>query len=484
MEYEELKYFVDLNKKGIKTNDLKDKIQDAIITKWLNPKLEFKGIGFMQAFTGFGKTYIASKIFKRYRAKFSDNIVVIVPNTNLYNDFVQIGKELGLENYYVYIINTYVMSEDESIVRDCGLCFMDELHRMCSEMSEYFQKAIPMTRFKYFLGVSATLEKKHIEFLEVYNIKEVFTITVAEGMKLEIIPEYSVYNVGVDLTPKEKYDFYKHDKVFKSAFELFKIGGGWDEFDLMMACSMAKGFKSKVNRSIGESNTTEEATSEMWCMLVGENIDSLQGLSNYEIVSRIKSKAFIARNAMQDREKIINNSENKKFAVLDILKVIDKRNESKDEKDYSITFMNSIDRVTEIEQSCGNIGFSYHSKLGTKTKKDRLNKYRQGVFYHLLTIKSLDEGFSERKASIALYEAYSSKVRQTVQRFGRVIRLDEKNPEKKPIAIFLYCNPFIIEDVEAEILPNDYKKLHSIQKELLNINYINMEKCLEILKRR
>lgn len=481
MEYEELKHFIELKKAGIEGNALKDKIDTHIINKWLNPK-KFNGKGFVQAFTGFGKTYLAGIIFKRYRVKFTDAIVVIVPNNNLLNEFKKLGRELGIDNYYVYVINTYVMSEDESIVRDCGLCFMDELHRMCSEMSDHFQKAIPITNSKLFLGVSATLEKKHIDFLETFTIREVFTITVPEGMKLDIIPDYEIYNVGVDLTPREKASFYKNDKIFKSSFELFNIGDGWNTFDLMMGCARASGFKCKVERRFGETTSIEEANSDYWCTIVANEREELQELGTKQAINKIRSKAFIARTAMMDRDDIINNSEGKIQAVIDILKTIEDNNANKEQKDYTITFMDSVKRINQVEQLCNNRAFAYHSKLGVRAKRDRLSMYKQGVFNHLLTVKSLDEGFDEKKASIGILEAYSSKVRQSTQRLGRFIRLDEKNPNKRPIAIFLYSKPFEFE--EEEVQTNDFKKLNTIQKDLLNINYIDLDRCLEILKRR
>jgi len=481
MEYEELKHFIEVKKAGIEGNALKDKIDTHIINKWLNPK-KFNGRGFVQAFTGFGKTYLAGIIFKRYRAKFTDAIVVIVPNSNLLNAFKSLGEELGIDNYYVYVINTYVMSDDESIVRECGLCFMDELHRMCSEMSDYFQKAIPITRSKLFLGVSATLEKKHIEFLETFNIKEVFTITVAEGMKLDIIPDYEIYNVGIDLTQREKVAFYKNDKTFRSGFELFNIGDGWNTFELMMGCARAAGFKCKVTRKFGETTSVEEASSDYWCTIVAQASESIAGLSQKDAINKVRSKAFIVKNAMMERDDIINESEGKLQAVIDILKVIEQNNLNKEQKDYTITFMDSVKRITHVEQLCNNRAFCYHSKLGVRAKRDRLSLYKQGVFYHLLTVKSLDEGFDEKKASIGILESYSSKERQSTQRLGRFIRLDEKNPNKRPIAIFLYSKPFEYE--EEEIQTNDFKKLNAVQRDLLNINYITLEKCLEILKRR
>lgn len=481
MEYEELKRFIEVKKSGIIGNALKDNIDSYIINKWLNPK-KFNGRGFVQAFTGFGKTYLAGIIFKRYRERFTEPIVVIVPNNNLLNDFKKLGKSLGIDNYYVYVINTYVMSDDSSIVRECGLCFMDELHRMCSEMSDYFQKAIPITRSKFFLGVSATLEDKHIKFLETFNIEEVFSITVSEGTKLDIIPDYEIYNVGVDLTDREKSSFYKNDRIFRTGFELFNIGDGWNTFDLLMGCARAAGFPCKVTRKFGETSTVETSNSDYWCGIVAEASGVLQHLSLKEAVSKVRSKAFIVRNAMMERDEIINNSSGKLQAVIDILKTIESVNQEKEKKDYTITFMDSIKRISEVEQLSNNKAFTYHSKLGVRAKRDRLSLFKQGVFYHLLTVKSLDEGFDEKKASIGIIESYSSKVRQSKQRLGRFIRLDEKNPTKKPIAIFLYSNPFEYE--EEEILTNDYKKLHTVQKDLLNINYINLERCLEILRRR
>lgn len=474
MELKELKEFIHLQK-TVKGNALKDIIGDYAINKWLREG----GKGFLEAFTGFGKTYLCRKLFKRYRTKFDDNIVVLVPNTNLYNDFVAIGKELKLTNYYVYIINTYVLT-DKEVVRDCGLLIVDELHRFCSELSDYFKTAIPKTNFIRVLGLSATLEQKHKDFLKTFDIEEIFSINLTEGIRLDLIPEFEVLNVGINLSNEDKESFLKQDKLFKSTFRYFTLLGH-NSFELMMACSMG----SDVNYKVNVFGIITTANCDVWRTQVMLQSGLYDNLDTVERLKKIKALAFQCRSAMQARETIINNSPAKLKALVTILNTLSQQNVDKDIKDYSLSFVSSIEQADLIEKEMHLKALAYHSKLTAANKRNRLSNYSLGVFEHLLTISALDEGFSNKKISIGINCAFTSKVRTAIQRMGRIIRLDADNIKKAPLFIFLYHLPYFTLDEEAdEVLPNDYKKLNSLQTDMSNIKNITLEQCLEIIRKR
>lgn len=475
MEYLELKEFIHLEEK-VKGNQLKDVISTHIINKWLRND----GIGFIEAFTGFGKTFMCRKLFTRYRAKNNDNIIVLVPNTALYNDFISIGKELHLENYYVYIINSYVLS-DKEIVRECGLLIIDELHRFCSELSDYFKTAIPKTNYNRLLGLSATLEDKHKEFLGQFGIKEIFSINLTEGIRLNLIPEFEVLNVGVDLAEEDRINFIKHDKIFRSTFKYFSLPAH-NSFELMMACSMGQDITPKV--TVQGFITT--ASSDSWRNQVLQHTNLYSGLSDKDRLLKIKNLAYQCRSSMKMREDIINNSKGKLEALVKIINTITESNKTKEKKDYSLSFVSSIEQADELEKFSNHKALAYHSKLTAANKRNRLSNYSLGVFYHLLTISALDEGYSNKKINIGINFAYTGKVRTAVQRIGRTIRLDADNPDKNPLFIFLYHLPFYIldDDSDEPILPNDYKKLKTIQQDMFNIKYITLEQCLETIRKR
>lgn len=476
MEYEELNYFIKLTREGITGNVLKSRLQTFAINKTLT---KFDGIGIIEAFTGFGKGHLCKDLFIRYRKKFTDNIIVIVPSDNLYEDFVKIGKELELINYYVYVLKGYTMSENPDIVRNCGLLIVDEVHRVCGEMSEYFKNAIPLTTYKRLIGLSATLSFEHKEFLSQYGIKVSFSISITEGTRLNIVPEYKILNVGVELTTNERIDYVKADKYFKSYFKFFNIGDGYNSFELMMACGVGGEELKKVSRA---GYDIEYATSNQWAALIA---GYHQGLTYKDI----KFKGVMAMKAMRDRETVINKAENKIFFLIDALNIISKNNEIRDSENksllYSMSFIHDREQIELLEKYTKSKAIGYYSALAKKLKDSILSNFKLGVFYHLLTFKALDEGYDNKKLSIGFNLNYHSKLLNTVQRLGRVIRRDEENPDKQGIFIFVYCTPFIEWDGEenVEIRPNDFKKLPNLQKGMIDVNYLTKEQCLEMLEK-
>lgn len=482
MEYEELNYFIRRTREGCTGNTLKGEMQTYGVNKWLK---DFNGIGAIEAFTGFGKGFLCKMLFTRFRAKSQEPIVVIVPSYNLQKDFINLGEELQLTNYYVYVIKSYTMSDDTSIIRDSGLLLIDELHRCCGEMSEYFKNVIPLSNYKRLLGLSATLSYEHKEFLKTFGIETVFSVSITEGMRLSIVPEYSVYNVGVNLTQDEKINYIKADKYFKSYFKFFSIGTGHNAFDLMMACG-ARADESKKVSVTGEGIQT--ASSNQWAAYVS-------GFHENTTYKDIKTKAVMAIKNMTERENIVNKAENKvKFLIYALNKLNENnkvRNEIEERPLFSMSFIHDKEQIELIESNTL-VGLGtpsakgYYSSLSKGMKNTILDNFRIGIFNHLLTFKALDEGYDNKKLSIGFNLYYHGKILNTVQRVGRVIRQDEDNPDKQGLFIFVYCNPFIESDDNGEpvdIKPADFKKLPKIQKGMIDVNYITEQQCLEMLEK-
>lgn len=481
MEYEELNYFIKRVRDGCKGNQLKDELQTFGTNKWLRSG----GIGAIEAFTGYGKSHQCKKVFTRYRAKNNDNIIVIVPSYNLQEDFLSIGRELGLTNYYVYVIKGYTMTDNLDTIRNCGLLVVDELHRCCGEMSEYFKNVIPLTTFKYFLGLSATLSYEHKLFLEQYNIKTIFSINITEGIRLGIVPEYNIYNVGVSLTTEERIAYMKNDDYFKSYFKYFNIGTGHNAFDLMMACA-ARGEEIKKVASTEEGLVSN--TSNQWAAFVSGFFDDLT-------YKDIKTKAVMAIKSMTERESIVNKAQNKTLFLIRALNSINevnaKRLELEENPLFTMSFIHDKEQVEDIQKGTRTglhtyTSFGYYSSLAKKVKDSILSNFKLGVFYHLLTFKALDEGYDNKKLSIGFNLYYHSKVLNTIQRLGRIIRKDENNPDKEGIFIFVYCLPFMGLDKNQEAIevrPADCKRLPKIQKDMTDVTYLTEEQCLEMLKK-
>jgi superfamily II DNA or RNA helicase len=481
MEFKKLNEYIKLYEGGIRGNELKSIIQKDATDTWLRKG----GIGYIEAYTGFGKMHLVIPLIKRFRLKYQSNIIVLVPSSKLKEEFVNIGKELQLENYYVYTLNSYTLSEEEDIVRECELLIVDELHRVCNDMSDFFKQSIPKTRYKFGLGLSATLSESNKEFLSIYKWNESFSINLLEARRLELVPDYKVLNVGIELTLDEQAKYYECDNTIKSLFKLFDIGQ-YNSYQLMIGCGLAKGILHKVEKKIGDLTTIEELETNRWCTIVAEANEIFKDLPDNKKISKIKSYAIVLREALTERDKIIKESVNKHQAVLNIINTINKRNLEAERKDYSIIFTSNIDKCNAFQKESGLTALAYHSKIPAGRRKNILSSYSRGEFYNLLTVSSLDEGFSMKKLSLAINEGFNSVVRKAKQRTGRILRIDEDNPDKEPLLIYLYCKPFTLVDEgeEIEIKTSDFKKLYNLQKDEIDVEYINLEKCLLILQER
>lgn len=457
MEFEKLKYFESLQLKG---NALKDIIQTDIINTWLK---DFNGIGVFKGYTGFGKTEVARKLIRRYKVKFTDKIIIVVPTDSLYNDWVATIQAIEYPNWEVYVINTYTMNE--KVDRNCALILIDEIHHCLGKNSVYFSTLIKKTKYKRLLGLSATLSHDEIKYLEDLNIEICYEITINDGIKLNLLPPFEIINVGVDLSYLEQLQYYRADKLFNEMFTLFMSISPKAAFDLVMACST----DLRVDHSIEIIPRHSNNGSNLTFMLTGsgDDIATYVAENSYESKQDVIRKACMCRSAMSERLKILQDSENKYQKALQILQKT---------KLKSITFSLIIPFITRLNKELGGSSILYHSKIADGKRKKILEAYSNDAFQHLLSAKALEEGTNVKNIQLGLNTSYTSKDRAMTQKLGRILRLDEKNPDKSPVMINLYHNIFEIENDDGnvvEIKPNDLKNLLKIQESTIDVKWID-----------
>src|SRR6185369_10903543 len=145
--------------------------------------------GVLEYPTGFGKTYLIVLALRFMNEKHPDWFALgIVPTTKLYEDWMGYKDSTGkfinghiqnhnLKNVRIFVINTYVKHKNW----EADLLFIDEIHRICNEDSQFFSTTLNITKYKFLLGCSATLSKKEKEFLAKFNIPICDTITEQEA---------------------------------------------------------------------------------------------------------------------------------------------------------------------------------------------------------------------------------------------------------------------------------------------------------------
>ena len=130
----EIKYYQSLDLEG---NELKTLIQEESLNKLLRNKIDeennIRG-GIIEAYTGFGKSYIIYLAVKRFRVKSDGEVVVIVPSLHLQGEMNLLLSEF--QNVKVYVINTFTISILEATdIYNVPLLIIDEFTKRVSAVT-------------------------------------------------------------------------------------------------------------------------------------------------------------------------------------------------------------------------------------------------------------------------------------------------------------------------------------------------------------
>lgn len=428
-----------------------------------------KGLGFLEAVTGYGKTFVAIIAIKRMNLNRPNyNTIVIVPNTSLLNDWIDPNQGYivshNLLNVRVYVVNTFTMSD---VDRNSHLLVLDEGHRYSNEESKFFSTVLDSTNFIYCLILSGSLEDEQKEFLIKRSINQIGEVTQQEAEYNGWVSKFKMYNIPITLDEEHLEKLSKIDDTINNTFKKFNFN-----FGLAMACSKGKNVPSWVTYKKGERG--KKMTSYEWRSYHARQC-GWRGEENHTWhPKKIQQYAGLWQKMLQERQKLLFNYYEKITLAKDIL---EKLNEQ------SIVFSESIEFVKALKSILPE-SEEYHSKLPTyiyKTNKqkevvaescDIKGKYRykdgraltrqqiralhpnmklvsgkkrqelikqqfkEGMFKYLLTVHALDEGYNNKNVVVGLTASAKSTKRVRVQRDGRIIR---KSGDKLAILINLYC---------------------------------------------
>ena len=231
--------------------------QNQQVEKWAN---DYNARSYLVAATGYGKTHVAIKAIQKCNQRDSNRVIhVVVPTTTLKNAWVK--KKTGhvdkhkLKNVEVFVVNTYV-----KLPRKCDLLIADEAHRYTSEDAHYFPKVIGETVYNWILCLSATLEPRHVQYLETRGIRKVDEVTLEECKANGWVSEFTVVNFGVELDEEDRAKYDKMHKSFNQYFAYFS-----HDFDLAMNC-----LKSRDVRE-ARARETEIPVDKLYVMAVQWN---------------------------------------------------------------------------------------------------------------------------------------------------------------------------------------------------------------------
>lgn len=331
----------------------------------------------LEVATGAGKTFVAISIIKELlKTNPKLNTLIVVPKNvileqtwfkELYDNdlsMADVGVYYGFTKEYGKKITITNMQNMNNITLELfDFAIFDEIHNYGTvRMLKYL--SFP---FKYMLGLSATTERSdsnHWQIFELFNYN-IFKYSSRNALEDGILNPFNFINIGIKMDD-ESYDIYC--KLTEDLTTIFKLGGGFN----------------KIMRS------------------------------NNPIKLRMLKK-------LQERKQLMSNYPLKFNVACSIA--------NKHIKDKIVFFNEYNDQTNELYWHLLDTGVScriMHSGINMEKRDEYLRDMKHGRANVLCASKVIDEGWNLPAVDVAVIMAGESSDRQTIQRFGRVLRKKDK----------------------------------------------------------
>lgn len=451
-------------------NEKKLNRQKLSFSRWIaNLAISFARAGIIEAGTGFGKTFILIMTILDMNNRHPERTsIVIVPTTKLKDDWTrtkQVFNEAGelvedfghiikhkLQNVRVFVINTYVTYQEW----ECDLLGIDEIHRVAGKDAVLFSTVIKRTKYRFGMGLTATLDEAQREFLAELGWNIVDTISEEECEREGYTSSSIVYNLGIPLSEEDKKYNDKVNEDFKYYFSKFD-----HEFELVKACNARD--NTYVFVKTREGTNLGRQTGKEWRLWLARKKNwngdpdhsySPQNISKYaaqgmSIMSKRKDKWQNMPSKLRYVKAIVDIFPNTKTIVFsETSDFADKVVELFPEKclAYHTNLITLAIRGTEIvkeptkEQSKVLRKEGFQIKGVTIRKREAIQQFQDfnSNYWVISAVRALDEGTDVKTIKLVIQCAYSSKSRQDTQRNGRGKRIDYDDLAKTTIIINLY----------------------------------------------
>jgi RNA polymerase primary sigma factor len=355
--------------------------QQKIVNDWENNNRK----GTLQACTGFGKTRCAILAMKRAQEIFDEtDLLVIVPTVYLKEQWNARLEKWDVDAT-VKVVNTAVKSH-----WDVDLLVLDEIHRYASPI---FGQIFGRVDYDGILGLTATLPGDE-KYDHVRNHCPVFeTVGLSEAQREGWVSDFLVYNVPIELDPRERKKYRKMNNKYHSHFSVFD-----HDFNVAMKCLNS----DKAARDY--ANKTQ---------------------MDYQDVK--KHAVQFIRN-VQNRKQFLYNLDSKIDAAEYLLEKTDRK---------ALVFSQSQEAANRVATRAPTEAKAYHSDMTEKEKSRAMQAFKdeQDPIRCLCTARSLDQGADLPEVTLGIVVAGSSKPLQSIQRMGRTLRKEGK----RAIVVELYA---------------------------------------------
>jgi len=308
--------------------------------------------------TGLGKSYLAIQIIEKFGGKW--NIVLAETNheLNWINEFKKHGKEHLLSNVTFFCYQSlHKHLDDENYV-------MDEAHHLRSDIRINLLQQIHFGNLKRFIGLSATLTKVQKELIESSIGKfYVHKVTLSQAIDWKILPEPTVYFIGISLSNTIKYLRYYYAK---------------DKFIMCNEQEYYNRISTNIeNLKMTYFSTQSEFHKNRWLSRANER------------------KKFLAECKTKYARELVKQVGNKRF----------------------ICFTNSIAQSETLSD-----GLSIHSKMSKKAREKLLTDFNNGEIDRIFATGMLKEGVNLENIEVGIIVQLDNTKIYYTQISGRTLR--------------------------------------------------------------
>lgn len=370
----------------------KSKRQEESIEKWRSAG----GRGIVVAGTGFGKSYMAVTLINKllaYNKSIPTDVdypvIVLVPTNALKDSWNKSLKERCISSENVWVETIQKMALHSTEVYKCALLIIDEVHRVASQQ---FLNVFKFVAFKYFLGLTATINRNDFRDLILTNkFPIVDNISVEECLENNWIAPVKIYKVYIE--PDDIDYYYNHNEKFKEFFNYFS-----NDFKVAMKCIGPKGH-------IGREE-----------FLRFKYPDARTEQQKKAVRSIINANVFGFMNELKIRKSYIYNHPDK---IRITEKIVENLPKSK-----IITFSKTIKTADKIKPDVENC-FYLHSGKTKKKNHITLQEFNELPYGVINSGKMLEEGITVPNLNVGVLVSYDSSRISMIQKLGRILRYEE-----------------------------------------------------------
>lgn len=427
--------------------------------------------GTIEAATGFGKTFMGimatNEMKETLRSDATTNI--IVPTDYLRNKWRQERNLHKVSNVKVDTINSWVNRGGG----DSDLLILDEIHGYTG--GDVWSTAFDIMKYKRILGLTAKERDKEEDkaVLDTYA-PIVARVPMKECLENGWVAPFTIYNLGLELGQKDRELYDKMHSRFIKYFSTF-------DFDLgkMFACLSDKKERQKVADELrwkpkvvlihaANANRTMQKRKQ-WLythdLIFDKSVEIINNFSDKRIItfSEVTSFADRLEDAIPNsvayhtslRTKVYKNWDDDKMQGDQVAVAV----KNKDDKTVYKTPDDKTHSWKEIKERFE--GTKLTRVSGDRQKEEALRQFEDGEVDIIHSATALNEGTDIHNIDMSIKNSYNSSIISSIQRSGRIARVDDENKNKRAIEINLY-----IKDTQS------LRWLEKSQQETPNVKWI------------